>query len=245
MELWPVFATSGTIALVYNTIYWIMATRIVKQASHEEKTNKDFQKYIQYLMVVLKIKVGYLGIWAFSAVMYIIGYLFNIYTTEITDTSLDVLWLLFSALVFYLGYNAVKQPEILRQKEEETKYKDSVLDPNEFDKVKSKLVNLMSNEKVYLDPDITLPELSNKVPTSVHTLSRVINEGFDQTFSQFINEYRVKEFIARIEHDEKSDSYLSLAFSVGFNSKATFNRSFKKYTGTTPRLYFKDNTLNE
>ncbi|MGB3466603.1 MAG: AraC family transcriptional regulator, partial [Cyclobacteriaceae bacterium] len=79
---------------------------------------------------------------------------------------------------------------------------------------------------------------SSRIPTSVHTLSRVINEGYNQTFSQFINEKRVKEFINQIEQGKEYDSFLSLAFSAGFNSKATFNRSFKKYTGTTPRLYF-------
>ncbi len=245
MELFPVFATSGTIALGYNIFYWFLSFRVVKDVEHEEKQNQDYQKYIGFLKIVLWIVVAYLGIWAFAAVMYVVGELFGVYTTIIMDTALDVLWLLFSVIVFYLGYHAIKQPELLRQKVEEKKYKDSVLSTDEFEKVKSSLENLMTNEKVYNDPDLTLPDLSNKIPTSVHTLSRVINEGFDQTFSQYINENRVKEFIQRMENGEKPESYLSLAFSVGFNSKATFNRSFKKYTGTTPRLYFKDEAINE
>ncbi len=245
MDLFPVFAASGTVALIYNTIYWFMAYRTVRKGAREEKQNKDYQKYIGFLKIVLWIMLGYLGIWAFATLMYVVGEWFNIYTTDVMDTALDLLWLLFSVIVFYLGYHAIRQPELLRLKVEEKKYKDSLLSDEEFDKVKSTLERLMSVDRVYLNPDLTLPELSNKIPTSVHTLSRVINEGFDQTFSQFINENRVKEFISRMENGEKPESYLSLAFAVGFNSKATFNRSFKKYTGTTPRLYFKDESINE
>ncbi len=242
MELFPVFATSGTIALFFNGFYWVKVSKLIKVAAKEEKQNETFHKYLGFLRIVLQLMAGYLGIWAFSAAAFLIGEVSGWYTITLMDISLDVLWLLFAALVFYLGYYAIKQPEILRQEAEvEKKYKDSIMPDDEFSKVKLRLTELMETEKVFMDPDLTLPELANRIPTSVHTVSRVINEGFEQTFSQFVNEHRVEEFIQRVAANKsENDSFLSLAFSVGFNSKATFNRSFKKHTGTTPRLYFKE-----
>ena len=52
-----------------------------------------------------------------------------------------------------------------RQKAEEKRYKDSVLSSSEFEKVKGSLESLMNIEKIYNNPDLTLPDLSNKIPT--------------------------------------------------------------------------------
>ena len=239
-ELFPIFAASGALALVFNTIYWFASYRLIKQFRGQQKEQENTKKYIRFLGVVLKIKASYLIVWSFISLVFAAGWLFGINTRWLTDISIDALWVLFSMIIVCLAYYAMKQPEIFTKFKPEPKYKDSSLAVDEFNKIKVRLKVLIDNEKVYVNPDLTLPELSNRIPTSVHTLSRVINEGFNQTFSQFINENRVKEFIELVEKDRKSDSFLSVAYRVGFNSKATFNRSFKKYTGTTPRLYFSE-----
>ena len=58
------------------------------------------------------------------------------------------------------------------------------------------------------------------------------------SFSTYINRLRVEEFID-IVSNEKMRSYLSAALKVGFSSKATFNRAYKKETGKSPRIYFR------
>ncbi|MEL6558406.1 MAG: AraC family transcriptional regulator [Bacteroidota bacterium] len=237
-DLFPVFATSGAVAMVFNLIYWLQCFKIIKKEKSNEKENKKYQKYIGFLNVVLRIKAVYLVLWIFLSVVFLIGRIWGIDTLWVSEFSLDVLWVLFSLIIVCLAYYAMKQPEIFTREEREQKYKDSTIASDEFDKIKNRLNDLVDREKIYINPELTLPELSNQIPTSVHTLSRVINEGFNQTFSQFINEKRVLEFIQCVETGKEYDSFLSLAYSVGFNSKATFNRSFKKYTGTTPRLYF-------
>ena len=57
-------------------------------------------------------------------------------------------------------------------------------------------------------------------------------------FNDFINHYRieaVKEKLKKGEH--KTSTLLGIAFDCGFNSKATFNRAFKKSTTVSPKDY--------
>jgi len=97
------------------------------------------------------------------------------------------------------------------------------------------LLNYMSTEKPYLDPDLSLADLARRLHTNPVLLSQVINTGTGKNFNDFINEYRVDEFKRQV-HDPATThlSFLGLALNCGFNSKATFNRAFRKFTGNSP-----------
>ena len=72
-------------------------------------------------------------------------------------------------------------------------------------------------------------------------LSRVINDGFGQNFNDYINGLRVAAVLKQLENDaHKKYNMTGIAWDCGFNSKTTFNRSFKKITGKTPTGYIKD-----
>ncbi|MFT5890843.1 MAG: AraC-like DNA-binding protein [Dokdonia sp.] len=90
-------------------------------------------------------------------------------------------------------------------------------------------------EKPYLDPDLNLSTLSRKLKMSRSQLSEVINEGFGKNFNDFVNSYRV-EAVKQMLQDgkQKQLSLLGIAYECGFNSKATFNRVFKKIAHTSP-----------
>jgi AraC-like DNA-binding protein len=82
--------------------------------------------------------------------------------------------------------------------------------------------------------------------TKSHILSKVINECFEKNFRDFVNKYRVEEFIALANTVEyKRYTFLALAQEVGFNSKSTFNLAFKKLTNQNPRDYFKSRENEE
>lgn len=92
--------------------------------------------------------------------------------------------------------------------------------------------------RTFTNPNLSLNELSSKLKMQPHLLSKVINEGFEKNFFDFINAYRIEEF-KKLAQDKryKHHTFVSLAFEVGFNSKTAFNRSFKKMTNQTPREY--------
>lgn len=101
---------------------------------------------------------------------------------------------------------------------------------------KEKLVDAMVKEKVFEDPELSLPELARKIGTNVSVLSRVVNQGFGMNFNDFINYHRVQSVLDLLEKGEhRQQTLLGIAFDCGFNSKATFNRAFKKVTGMAPK----------
>jgi len=103
---------------------------------------------------------------------------------------------------------------------------------------KSKIETLIQTEKLFENPELTLTDLAKKLETNASVISKTINQGFQMNFNDCINNYRieaVKKSFAYGEH--KKSTLLGIAFDSGFNSKATFNRAFKKNTGKTPKEF--------
>ncbi|MCB1023828.1 MAG: AraC family transcriptional regulator [Acidobacteria bacterium] len=108
---------------------------------------------------------------------------------------------------------------------------------------KNRLQDLMKTEKPYLDPQLTLKTLARQIGLNTSVLSYTINTGFDKNFNDFINEYRVNEVKTRlIDEVGENLNILAIAFDSGFNSKATFNRAFKKFTSRSPKEFLSDNS---
>ena len=100
------------------------------------------------------------------------------------------------------------------------------------------LLDYMNQEKPHLDPDLSLPDLARRMRTNPVLLSQVINAGAGKNFNDFVNAYRVDEFKRQVREPANAHlSFLGLALDCGFNSKATFNRAFKKFTGTSPKAF--------
>lgn len=101
---------------------------------------------------------------------------------------------------------------------------------------KTKLKKLLEEGKAYEDPELSLTQLAKALKTNSSVLSKVINQGFQLNFNDFINDYRVNALKQKLEAGEyKTQTLLGIAYDCGFNSKATFNRAFKKATGVTPK----------
>ncbi len=101
---------------------------------------------------------------------------------------------------------------------------------------KQKLLQLLQEEKMFEDPELSLTQVAKQLQSNPSFISMVVNRGFALNFNDFVNQFRieaVKEMIKRGEH--KKQTLLAIAFECGFNSKATFNRAFKKATGLSPK----------
>ncbi len=120
------------------------------------------------------------------------------------------------------------------------KYKKTLLAAEEVDRYKEQLTKLMAKEQPFLDPDLSLRQLAEIMDFPPNYLSQLLNEGFDQNFAEYINNYRVETFKAKVaDPDLQHLNLLGLAYESGFNSKTTFNTFFKKATGITPATYRK------
>jgi AraC-like DNA-binding protein len=100
----------------------------------------------------------------------------------------------------------------------------------------------MIEKKPFLDCNLSLTELAESLGIFNHYLTQVLNDELNQNFYDFINSYRIEEF-KKLLLDKKYNRYTlyAIALEAGFNSKSTFNRIFKNFTGLTPSQY--KNTL--
>ena len=118
--------------------------------------------------------------------------------------------------------------------EETNHFEDKSISDSDIEAVK----NLMNIEKAYLNPELNLSDLAKLANMSRGQLSEVINTGFNKNFNDFVNTYRVEAFKAMLKENKHEQlSLLGIAQDCGFNSKATFNRVFKKLTNHSPTEY--------
>jgi len=146
------------------------------------------------------------------------------------------------ALVIYAaGYFALNQPEIFSPplaRAAAKKYEGSSLTPAKAEEHLRLLTALMENDALYREEDLSLPSLAERLDLPTGHVSQIINERLGKNFYDFVNGYRVAEACRRLRDPRtRSQKILTLAFDVGFNSKAGFNRVFKKHTGLTPSQY--------
>lgn len=137
-----------------------------------------------------------------------------------------------------LSSNGEPEPEV-----EDIAYEDITAEtkntsPDTMAAWKEKLLTLVESQHKYRDPNLTLTQLAAELETNPSFLSKLINQGFGMNFNDFINGYRVKEVQQKMSDPANAHlTIMSMAYDAGFNSKATFNRSFKKITGKNPKEY--------
>ncbi|HNO12359.1 MAG TPA: helix-turn-helix domain-containing protein, partial [bacterium] len=121
-----------------------------------------------------------------------------------------------------------------------SKYGNSFLPHSAVQQIANDLEKIMETEKLYLENDIKLEILAQKLNVSKHHISQTINRVYVVNFFDYINKKRIEEAKRILHNYEKKDlNVLEVAFMVGYNHKGTFNSVFKKMTGTTPTEYRK------
>ncbi len=168
--------------------------------------------------------------------------------------------LLFSIIFFFQKVNLKRASKILVQKnleiiesekqnppnnftpssKNQAKYTGSTMSSEQEEDIFNLISDAFENQKVYLQQDLTVTSLADKLNTNKTYISQVINERFYQNFSSFVNDYRIKEARRLLSEEENWNLTIeAIANNVGFKSKSAFNTAFKKFTGITPS-YFLD-----
>ncbi|MDP9959991.1 helix-turn-helix domain-containing protein [Chryseobacterium lathyri] len=186
-----------------------------------------------------------------TVIIFIINIVYVVYNLSYDSTALNFFINgAFLLVIYFVGYYALKQKEIypLEEKQREElisidedprteEVKKKLISDEELLKIKSQLEEIMDKQKPYLDSELNLIRLSELLSISTHHLSYVINTGFKKNFFQYVNEYRI-EYAKKLLKDSQSKlSILGIAYESGFNSKTSFNTTFKKLTDQTPSEY--------
>ena len=121
---------------------------------------------------------------------------------------------------------------------EGAKYDKSGLSDSDIERIWARLTLAMEQERLYMDPELTLPGLAAAIEVSPNALSRVINSRAGRNFYDFINAHRVEAASAMLlEPANDGRKMLDMAMEVGFKSQSTFYNHFKKHCGMTPTQY--------
>lgn len=146
-------------------------------------------------------------------------------------------------IIYYLcifGFNidnSVFQKLEFEEEERDAKQPDSANTA-----LKQQILQHISAEKPFLDPELSLTDLAKQLNYPTNQLSQIINKEMGKNFNEFINAFRIDTVKEKLLNEDNSHlSILGVAFESGFNSKATFNRVFKKLTGQTPSEFVRTN----
>jgi len=152
--------------------------------------------------------------------------------------------------IFYLGYFGIKHENVFvnspvpgndktKRKSPAGKYKNSGMKSETAIELYEKLLNFMQEKKPYLNARLSLSELAQELDISPNQLSQIINQQAKVNFHDFVNKYRVEEFLHNAQSN-KNFSLLALALDAGFNSKSSFNYIFKNQKGISPSQYLSE-----
>jgi AraC-like DNA-binding protein len=235
---WETTAVNGLV-LLQQLIYGIWIIRVVS----------SYRRRIADLVSSLeRIRLSWI-LWLLGVLVVLTLFVFGIVIYRLAGGSSaplfaqrDVIYSAIMALTIYAaGYFALSQPEVFSPplaRAAVKKYESSSLSPAKAEESLRLLTAMMENDALYRDENLSLPSLAEKAGLSVGHLSQVINERLGKNFYDFVNGYRVEEACRRLRDPRtRSQKIITVAFDVGFNSKAGFNRVFKKQTGLTPSAY--------
>jgi AraC-like DNA-binding protein len=223
--------------ILFNALYLVKSFILLKSYNSKEKETFSFEQT----------PVTYLNFFLFSFSTCLIAWLASFINYTLLDqyfsyVNYESIWIAIPIFIYVIGYFSLKQPELFRiplvQKEVEKK---SRLAEVEIQLLMEKLDSLMLNERVYLQSNLTLTEVAELLHTSSNNISWLLNNVYHSTFYDFINKFRIKEFVHKIENKEHlQHTILALSMDVGFNSKSTFNKAFKLTMKETPSDYIKN-----
>ena len=244
---------------MYNSPLFYIFT-IVHLRNHQKKI-KQFYSYSKNvdLKWLYFLSNGFAVFLFFSQFETFLEKIFGIETQSIYQYT----WLIMVIYIFGIGFYGYRQKGIFLQIEDETisfsvnhenpefdtpgtnniekgktSYQKSGLKREEADELAQNLIDIMKNEKLYIDSELNLLTLAQKLGTSTHKLSQVFTENLGRNFFDFVNEFRIEEVKQQLLAPEKSNyKIMAIARDCGFNSRSSFYSIFKKSTSLTPSEY--------
>lgn len=250
--VWPVFHEVGR--LLYLLIYLSIAGWWLYQ--YQKKGLSFFSNLEQFQVKWL---YQFLGLSFLLWLVVALGLRVNFYNGNPNANAYQSLFLVLPFFIYWVSYKALVQPSIFSQlalsgaSEQKTlapilpqksidKYQRSSLNEQKSNDIEKQLLQFMKTEQPYLNPQLKLGDLAQQLQVSPHHLSQVLNDSLHQNFYEFINTNRIEQ-AKKLLLSPKLKHYTieAIAYESGFNSKSTFNATFKKMTGNTPGKWRKMN----
>jgi AraC-like DNA-binding protein len=215
------------------TIYIWMAAKYLAVFKKQQTGEQDIT--IKWLQQFIRVFQVFQVIW----LIYLVPYVIPKYTGWVLDTfGWYPVYIPLAVLIYWLGIKGylVSHASSVAAKRSAGIYDQ--LTPDAIEQTTTVLQNAMEKSNLYLDPSLNLAMLSQQTGITQKVISAVLNQHVHKSFNEFINEYRVAEFKRRIVQPGLGHLTITgIALECGFNSQATFQRTFKQFTGMSPSEY--------
>jgi len=217
-------------SIIYFSIYLYLTYKIVRQ--HRTSYHKELYILLNKLIYNF---FGFFIIW----LMYVLAELVYFhYSMELIYYY--PMMLILAVILYYMSLQVIISDRFLFDIKTITKRKAVILEEADSESLLNQLTLFMTEEKPFLDGNVSLITLAGSLDVNPKALSFVINEHIHKNFNNYINDWRIEEVKKRLNDKEYNHhKMLTIAFDCGFNSKSTFNLAFRKSTGLSPSEYRK------
>lgn len=144
-------------------------------------------------------------------------------------------------LLFVMAFASIAPPKAEIEEDppsndpSEPKYARSALTEALAETLAMRIRSAMTKDALYLDPNLSLQKLSRHVGALPNQISQTLNEQIGSTFFDYIAHHRIEAAKPLIAKGLANS--LTVSLDVGFNSRSTFYKAFKRETGMTPKEY--------
>lgn len=219
------------------TYYWWIAFVLIKKHNH---TLNDHFSYRSEAIKLTWLKN--IALWIFTGFI-LTGLVFFVFSVEsiFPFNPIDIFHFGLLMFTFSISYYGIHQPVLYKQVSHRPKSIPTVPTPTLSEglaDIGDRLKEFMSREKPYLNNELTIQHLADKLEVSPSVISSYLNKDLGVNFFNYVNGFRIEEAKLRLANPAyANDTLLCIAFDSGFNSKSSFNSLFKKSTGMTPSEY--------
>lgn len=239
-ELMRVIYACHAVGLVVNIFYWMKGWQLLKTFETDVQNELSYEPQTNFLKNFLIITGICLLVWTGLLLTSFFG--FDMLERNVRP----YLWILLTLIILFITYYGMIAPQVLQLlpvgKQEVKKYTQSKLSASDLDRLKIQLDALMLEKKPYLNSKLLKAELAEMLGVNDPELARLLNENIGMNFFEYVNYYRIKEFVDLAKTEKAQQlTFFGLAQEAGFHSKTTFNKSFKRLMGTSPSAYFNKN----
>ncbi len=222
----------GTVSQLFYFVLSLNLLKTYKQACFEMRSD------------ALSLQLDWLRNILLAMIVITVIDLLRLNLQPILDLVMAKIWyftmqLSFYLLTSYIVVQAIWQPSRFTGLQHYLEQqKKTVSEQKKAEPIFAELDHIIKTQKLYQQPRFSLQDLAQHTGLSSKDISWAINDGCQLNFCDYINRHRIDEIKAKLTV-KKESNLLSVALDAGFNSKSSFNKSFKKQVGITPSQYMK------
>lgn len=269
--LWQFFMQHHVHGLVFAlqfAVYCVLVLRLI--SAHNERLKQHYSSLEEMNLRWLLRLTGFATAFLVLYLLLNRSRIFTIGHVDITATWALIPYLFMVMGIYLMGFMALQQPSLLglikaletadkdvpqaavvetdlipaaptESEPTPQKYKRSALSDEDARDYAQRLKQVMEEEKLYLDSELTMPELAKRAGLAPYQVSQTLNGPMQQSFFAFVNHHRIELAKAMLVAEASCQlPIVELALEVGFKSKSSFYDAFKRMTKMTPTQYKKE-----